>query len=142
MNAAIDTSVLVAATVSSEAYHAECSRLLDGSKKIFYSHGLSECFSTLTGGRRFKIPASTASEILAEDYAPCFQLVELSPKEILRALGETESRGVRGAAVFDYLHLFAARKRKAPKLYTLNLSNFRAFYLPGDPEIAHPNGAL
>jgi hypothetical protein len=51
---------------------------------------------------------------------------------------ETEARGVRGGAVFDYLHLAAARKAKAARFYTLNVSHFRSFHRPGDPEIVHP----
>jgi len=49
-----------------------------------------------------------------------------------------QNRGVRGGGIYDYLHLAAARKAKAGRIYTLNLSNFRALYRPGDPEIAHP----
>jgi hypothetical protein len=45
---------------------------------------------------------------------------------------------VRGGGIYDYLHLVAARKAKAARIYTLNLSNFRAIYRPGDPEIVHP----
>jgi hypothetical protein len=51
---------------------------------------------------------------------------------------EAESRGVRGGAIFDYLHLVAARKAKVQKLYTLNVSNFVAFHRAGDPEILSP----
>lgn len=36
------------------------------------------------------------------------------------------------------LHLVAARKAKAARLYTLNVANFRSFHRPGDPEIVHP----
>ncbi|MCW5560191.1 MAG: PIN domain-containing protein [Verrucomicrobiae bacterium] len=138
MSDAIDTSILVAAIVAAEEFHAECARLLDAGKKLLYSHGLSEAFSTLTGGRRFRIAASTASAILGEDYAPQVKVVGLSPGEILHVLSETEPRGVRGGAVFDYLHLAAARKAKAERFYTLNVSNFRAFHRPGDPQILHP----
>ena len=84
------------------------------------------------------VPASFASKMLEEDYAPCLFITTLTPTEMLRAMRETETRGVRGGGIFDYLHLVAARKAKAAKLYTLNLSNFRAFYRPGDPEIVHP----
>ncbi len=104
-----------------------------------YSHGLAETFNTLTGGRLpFRLAASVAASVIEEDYLPCFGLIQLTPAEMLRALRECEARGVRGGAVFDYLHLAAARKARADKLYTLNLSNFMAFHRPGDPAIAHP----
>jgi len=49
-----------------------------------------------------------------------------------------KTRGVRGGAIYDYLHLVAARKSGAKKFYTLNLSDFLSFHRPGDPEILAP----
>lgn len=138
---AIDTSVLVAAIVEAEGYHAECGGLLDAGRCACCAHGLTEAFNTLTGGRRFRMRASLAASILEEDYAPSLRLITLTPPEILRALRVAESRGVRGGAVFDYLHLLAARKAKASRLYTLNVADFLAIRRPGDPEIVHPGGA-
>ena len=57
-----------------------------------------------------------------------------SPRRATQAQG----RGVRGGGIYDYLHLVAARKAKARRMYTLNLSNFRAWHRTGDPEIVHP----
>jgi hypothetical protein len=45
---------------------------------------------------------------------------------------------LRSGAIYDYLHLVAARKAGAARLYTLNVSDFRSFHRPGDPEIVHP----
>ncbi len=36
------------------------------------------------------------------------------------------------------MHLVAARKAKAERFHTLNLSNFLSFHRPGDPEIVCP----
>ena len=66
------------------------------------------------------------------------EVVTLTPTEMLRAMRESHARGVRGGAIFDYLHLVAARKAKARRLYTLNVSNFRSFHRPGDPDVLHP----
>ncbi len=57
---------------------------------------------------------------------------------MLRAMPEAELRGVRGGAIFDYLHLVATRKAKAGRLYTLNVAHFHAFYRPSDPVVLHP----
>ena len=138
MNALIDTSVLVAAMVASEDHHQRCNKLLDSAGLGMFAHGLAETFSTLTGGRKFRMPAALASSLLEQDYVPCFEAVTLTPMEMLRAMREAEPRGVRGGAIFDYLHLCAARKAKVPKLYTLNISNFLAFHRAGDPEIVSP----
>ena len=139
MSACIDSSVLVAAVVATEKYHAECDALLDAKGTAIYAHGLVEVFNTLTGGRKpFRMPAAAAVSVIEDDYAPYLSIINLTPSEILCAMRECESRGVRGGAIFDYLHLAAARKAKAAQFYTLNIAHFRAFHRTGDPEIAHP----
>jgi len=62
----------------------------------------------------------------------------LSETELLDAYAESESRGVRGGAIYDFLHLVAARKAGADRMETLNTTDFQAFWRPGDPSIAHP----
>jgi hypothetical protein len=76
--------------------------------------------------------------VIEEDYLPCLAITSLTPTEIVRAMREAESHGVRGGGIFDYLHLVAARKARAARLCTLNVSNVRAFHRAGDPEIVHP----
>jgi len=104
-----------------------------------YAHGIAETFSTLTGGRRaYRLAALTVAELLEVHFVPRLTIITLTPTEMLRALREAESRGVRGGGIFDYLHLVAARKAKAVQFYTLNISNFQACHRAGDPEIVHP----
>lgn len=142
MKGLIDTSVLVAAIYSEEDHHEECADLLDHAELSISAHGLNETFSTLTGGRRsIRMPPSAAVALLESDYLPGMALLSLPPKQQLAALRDAESRGVRGGAVFDYMHLVAARHAKLPRLYTLNLSHFQAFRRDGDPEIVHPADA-
>ena len=57
----------------------------------------------------------------------------------MAALNECEARGVRGGAVYDWLHLAAARKAGAEVLYTLDTRDFQALAQPGDPVIAAPS---
>lgn len=139
MKGLIDTSVLVAAIYSEEQHHDACADLLDQEGLSISSHGINETFATLTGGRRsIRMTASAAITLLESDYLPGIGLVTLPPRQQLAALRDAESRGVRGGAVFDYMHLVAARHAKATRLYTLNLSHFQAFRREGDPEIVHP----
>ena len=139
VTAFIDTSVLVAAMVADEDFHDVCAALIDAASLGIFAHGLVETFSTLTGGRSaFRMSADDASTILEEDFVPSLEVISLTPIETLRAMRESKLRGVRGGAIFDYLHLVAARKAKAKRIYTLNLSNFRSFHRPGDPDIVHP----
>lgn len=130
----LDTSVVVAALVAEEDHHAKCRKLLLSGEFHVYAHGISEVFSTLTGGARgYRLSAGMVSEMLELHLMPLLSLVSLTPAEMLRALGEAESRGVRGGAVYDYFHLVAARKGKAEKFYTLDQKNsgrFRSLAIP------------
>ena len=56
----------------------------------------------------------------------------------MSALAECESRGVRGGALYDWLHLAAARKAGAELFVTLVLRGFRSLAWPGDPSIEVP----
>ncbi len=125
--------------VATEAFHAVCRTLVVGEKAGFYGHGISETFSTLTGGRQgFRLRAGVVTTLLEDHFIPRLKVATLTSAEMLRALRESEARGVRGGAVFDYFHLVAARKAKATRFYTLNVAHFRSFHRPGDPEITHP----
>ncbi len=103
------------------------------------SHAVSECFSTLTGGRLGKrVSANMVAKALGATFLPAVNGTTLDASEIVKALAEAERRGVRGGAVYDFLHLMAAGKIGAKKLFTLNLADFVSFHRPGDPEIVHP----
>lgn len=135
----LDSSVLVSAVVEGQEHHAECDRLLAGHEGRVRTHAFAETFSTLTGGRLGQsITPNVAARAIEETIVPSVTTIELTPREILAALREAESRGVRGGAIHDYLHLAAARKVRADRLYTLNVRHFQAFHRAGDPEIVHP----
>ena len=139
----VDTSVLVAAIISGEEHHDACDKLMNRRDLGMYALGLAETFSTLTGGRRsIQMSAVLAAQIIEEDYVPQLSVTTLTPSEMLRAMRDAQARGVRGGGIFDYLHLVAARKAKARRIHTLNVSNFRAFHRAGDPEIVHPGKPL
>ena len=139
MSLALDSSVLVASLDSSEPFHKECDALLLRGNISIYVHALVETFSTLTGGRlRYRLSPSEASRLLRESILPCVTATTLDAGELMSVMEECEARGIRGGALYDFLHLAAARKVGARKLYTLNLVDFRAFTSPGDPRIVHP----
>ena len=54
---------------------------------------------------------------------PYVRVASLSGKEVMAALAGAEARGVRGGAVYDLLHLVAARKAGAAVLLTLDVRN-------------------
>ena len=139
MNVHFDSSVLVAAVVDSDAHHEACLNLLRKGGASVFVHTFAETFNTMTGGKLIsRVPPSVASEVLAVSVLPRVRPITLSAAETIAAFRETEKRGVRGGAIYDYLHLVAARKAKAQRLYTLDFDNFQSFHRPGDPEIVHP----
>jgi predicted nucleic acid-binding protein len=86
-------------------------------------HALAEMFSALTGKAHFKMKASEATIIIRE-IAADLDFVELSTEDILKAVSEAESLGVRGGHVHDLLHAKAALKSGAKTLLTLDRNDF------------------
>jgi predicted nucleic acid-binding protein len=139
MKTALDSSVLLSALCAEDDHHTACQKVLLSGKSYVFAHTFTETFSTLTGGRLgFRVPASDAAQILREQIAPKLLAMQLDTDELLQAFGEEENRGIRGGAIYDYLHLFSARKSGAKRFYTLNLTDFLSFHRPGDPEIIAP----
>ncbi len=139
MIALLDSSVLVAAVVESEAHHEACLALLEQPGLIASPHALAETFSTLTGGRSpVRLCPELASQVIEVSLLPALAFHPLDEKEVMVAIRASHRRGIRGGAVYDFLHLATARKAKASRLYTLNVSHFMAFHRRGDPEIVHP----
>lgn len=139
MKQGIDTSVIVAALDGSDPDHSVCRTLLLSAKLAAWSHALTETFSTLTGGRLgIRISPSIAASILRDKVATRLAITNLTEAELLDSYEAAETRGVRGGAVYDYLHLVAARKAGVSRIYTLNVADFRAIHRPGDPQIVQP----
>ena len=124
-----DTSVLVAAMLDSEASHEACLTSLAGARNpLSANHTLAELFSTLTGGRLpIRLDAHTATDLIEVNLAKRLEWVGLSGPEYLATLGRAHSLGVRGGAIYDLLHLAAARKSKADRILTLNVRHFEMF---------------
>ena len=139
MRAALDSSVIVAAIDGEDPDHASCRSLLLSAKFSVHAHALSETFSTLTGGRlAIRVSTTEAASMLRRWIAPRMSVTTLAERDLLKAFDESSARGVRGGAIYDYLHLVAARKARAARLYTLNISDFQSFHRAGDPAILHP----
>lgn len=139
MSVLLDSSVLIAALAPDEARHAESLALLMQGGHVVYAHAFLETFSTLTGGRLgVKVDADLASRLLAETVMPRVHVVELGILELMTAFRQARKLGARGGAVYDYMHLVAARKANVNQLYTINRSDFEALHREGDPEIQCP----
>jgi len=135
----LDTSVLLASLDPDEPHHVVCDRLLIAGGHQVYGHALAEIFSVLTGGRAGRrIGPAVAARLVHESLLPYLQVQVLSGKDLMATLQACEARGVRGGAVYDWLHLAAARKARAEVFLTLNLRDFQALARPGDPAVQAP----
>lgn len=136
----LDSSVLVAALIEDEAAHEPCLQLLRGKSLVAWTHALAETFATLTGGRLgIRVSPATAAQLIEVSLLPRLRLVELRGRDLVEAIRGSEAAGARGGAVYDLLHLFAARKSFAQTLFTLNTRHFDAVAGKGDPRIELPS---
>lgn len=139
MRALLDSSILVATLVPKESDHAACVDALHRGGAVIHVHALNETFANLTGGALgFRIEAEETARLIREKIVACVDVIVLNPEETLFAHRQARARGVRGGAVYDFMHLVAARKANAEVLYTLDIGNFVAFHREGDPEIRRP----
>ena len=135
----LDSSVLVAALIEDEPSHEACLRLLRRPSAAAWSHALAETFATLTGGRLgLRLSPGTAATLVEESLVPRLKVIELGSAEIRAAIRGAEAGGVRGGAIYDFLHMAAARKCGANTLYTLNARHFQPLTRPGDPGVEAP----
>ena len=139
MSAFLDTSILIASLDPDEPRHAACDRLVSIGGHGVYVHGLAETFAVLTGGRQGRrLSAAAAARLMESSVLPFVQAHALSGKDLICALAECEARGVRGGAIYDLLHLIAARKVGAEVMMTLDVRHFQALARRGDPKIESP----
>jgi predicted nucleic acid-binding protein len=138
MKAGLDSSVIISAVDTFDPDHEACHTLLGSGRFIVHGHALTETFSILTGGKLGVRVAASAAAAILESLASRLTIISLSEKDLLTAYAECSQRGIRGGAIYDYLHLVAARIGGANKLYTLNMADFLAFRRPGDPGVERP----
>ncbi|MEO5913370.1 MAG: PIN domain-containing protein [Luteolibacter sp.] len=139
MKSALDSSVIIAALCDGFPEHEACRKALLSGRHSVLPHAFAETFSTLTGGRLgFRLPASDASDLIRKRLVPKLRCIAFDADDLLATFDEAQARGVRGGAIYDYLHLAAARKAGAKRFFTLNLADFHSFHRPGDPEILSP----
>jgi predicted nucleic acid-binding protein len=133
-----DSSVLVAALRADELEHAACLRAVR-TGGVTSTHALLEAFAVLTGyPGPSRLSPAYAAQRLADSFEKRLKPVSLTWAETHTMLAETQARGVRGGAIYDYQHLACARKAGATTLLTLNLGDFLSFARDGDPLIKSP----
>jgi predicted nucleic acid-binding protein len=136
----LDSSVLVAALVEDEPAHEACLQLLRGKNLVSWVHALAETYATLTGGRLgIRVSPALGAQLIEVSLLPRLRLIDLQSEELMDAIRGTNAVGARGGALYDFLHLTAARNAAAKTLYTLNTRHFEVITRNGDPDIKLPS---
>lgn len=139
MIVAADSSVLIASLLTQDPHHKASVRVLEEYHPFVHRHALAETFSILTGGRlSFRMSPDQTAQLILESVLPWVRTTDLDDVELVEAMSIFQDRGVRGGAIYDFLHLRAARKIDATRLYTKDVNDFQSFHRAGDPEIVHP----
>jgi predicted nucleic acid-binding protein len=119
MKAYWDSSALVQATSE-----IGLRRRLRAEGGITRCHALAEVFSALTSGRlAIRLDANDAAATV-ENLASDLELIELSAPEIVTALKQARTRGVRGGRVHDYIHARVVEKSGGKVLLTADRNDF------------------
>lgn len=139
MKPLLDSSVLIAALVPTEAGHQACATQLTQPGATVYVHALNEVFATLTGGTLgFRLDADIAAQLIRDKIIARMEVIVLTAEETAAAQQQARAHGVRGGAIYDFMHLIAARKARADTLLTLNLTDFLHLHREGDPDVRQP----
>lgn len=127
MRAYFDSSALIAAFVEEEAHHARAAEsLVDATDGFTCQHTLAEVFGTLTGGRLgLQLSPMEATQMINANVVGKLDVLPLTVNDYMTALKESQGVGARGGAVFDMLHLQAARRGRAGRIYTINVRHFQ-----------------
>jgi predicted nucleic acid-binding protein len=138
MRAFCDTSVLVAAVLSSHPRYPACEAMLSRIARrehIGYcsTHGLAETFSVLL--RMPTTPKLRGEHVLAileHTILPNFSIIPLDTLDYVECLRELAATNLAGGRVYDLLHLRAARKCAPERIFTLNTKEWISL----SPELA------
>src|ERR1700728_5448706 len=101
--------------VEEEEHHDAALEALAGSDDGFTStHAIAETFATLTSGRlEIQLTPGEATQIIDTDVIKRLQVIDLRLSDYQQAMQDSQRVGARGGAIFDMLHLQAARRGTA-----------------------------
>lgn len=83
-----------------------------------------------------------SARLVEQSVLPFVRVQALDGRDLMAALAECKSCGVRGGAVYDWPHLAAARKAGVDAVVTLDLRDLQGLTRPGDPQVALPKRAV
>jgi predicted nucleic acid-binding protein len=141
-----DTSALVAGLVPAHPEYTRCRPLIDRARAEpgehrCTQHALAEAFRVLVAlPIRPPLAKEAARALVAQTLTPHLDPMALIASDYAAAFDLVCGGPLGAGAIYDALHLVAARRAKAQRLVTLNLRHFRALVgtAQGWPEIDEP----
>jgi predicted nucleic acid-binding protein len=133
VSAGFDTSVLVAGALSAHPHHAASGQRLqevisNQQVGVISTHAVAEFFAVLSAMPTIpRLHPLDVIRLYEENIRPFFTIVPLDQTDYETALQMATSAGRASGAVYDALHLVAARKRQCDRFYTCNLRHFLTF---------------
>lgn len=131
MNVYFDTNIVVADAVEEHEGHDRAVSLIQEAQRrrwtLFISaHGLAEIYAVLTGTPfSHRISPAEAWLILQENIFQLFEIQSLSRADYTEVARNCAALGLAGGAIFDALHIQAARKANCARIYTFDADDFR-----------------
>ena len=115
--------------VEEEEHHDAALKALASPAAGFTStHAIAETFATLTSGRlEVQLTPNEATEIIDANIIHKLKVVDLELGDYQEAMRKSQTVGARGGAIFDMLHLQAARRLGAKRILTINVRHFQIF---------------
>lgn len=132
MRVLFDTSVLVPAFVDQLSNHSSAFAAFAGysageHEGYCSTHALAETYSVLTALPISKrISSVEARMLIEENMLARLHVVELNGLDYAHALGTAAHKGLTSGIIYDALHVEAAKKAGCSRIYTYNISHFRA----------------
>jgi predicted nucleic acid-binding protein len=130
----LDTSVLVAAMVSTHPAHQQAlpwlQRVIDGTDTgVVAAHTVVELYAILTRlPLQPRISPTVAQRLIERNVLATCEIVALSDSDYSALVAHLAATGVEGGATYDALILHAAAKAGVDQVLTLNPKDFRRVY--------------
>ena len=127
----MDTSILVAAMVTSHPEHARAFRYLRDAKQrkfhgIIAAHSLAEVYAVLTSlPVQPRIGPAAAWKLIKENLLGIFEVVPLSKSDYVSVIQRLSNQQISGGTIYDALIAQSAIKAGADQLITLNVADFK-----------------
>lgn len=140
----IDTSVVFASLKENHIHFEETLVWAQAvyNKKIkgyLSTHALAEIYNHLSRiSLQEGISSNQCYQMMVRQVIPHFNLIELSTTDYLLALERMALKSLRGAMVYDALHIQAAIKKKLDGIVTINDKDFERLVDKNELQVINP----